>query len=1293
MTVPDTARVAEVVVTGNGTIGYGSGYRIANRLVLTVNHLFGEDPRPGTCTVRLGGGDIALAATPVWRGKDGRDLALLRLDDAPADTVQAVSFGVLPPGAGSVPFIGIGFPAFATRPKEPGIEGLRRRDSRQAQGFVLLGSNMKSRYLDLQYTTTAPLPAPGEEDPDPWRGMSGAAFLTPTGGLLIGVQAHRLPAAGIAGAEAEPIADALDDPDLRHQLLLGGVRYEPRPVALGDEPPEPEPEPVLRAVIPQHELVSGFGDFKKNLTSEQLSFVSPGPDHPAEPANLFVRLVGSGDRGVLLVGAAGTGKTRAGIEVGRIALDAGWRVLHVLPGEDSSVTEVIAEQVCAEQTPALVVVDYLNESQLDLPALRHRLIPAARRRDIPVAILASVRPGWLRRANRGQLHDLFDEVELRQDDAFQQQVADNALHALAPAATEHYGIARMREICGHRPIVALLVAREVERRVTSGLSLPEPTGLREGGEIPRWLKSRLGEDDLAVPGRTHAFVPARASHSLVAAAAATAACPQPREEVTTAARAALAAAAGGPEVAGDGTALAGPQGAGPQGAGPQGTGPQGAGPQGAGPQGTGPQGAGPQGAGPQGAGPQGVIPQGVIPRAEDVVATLLSLGWLESDPDGMLTVAHDLVTDQLVESVLLPERDGAPDTAGAYALLAGCLVSPRAVGRAALNVGRLVNDLALADRSGPVSAVLNTWFTQHTAALGAVLRLDAGVGSYALGAVCSGAPWSVSAVHCWPQVVGPWLADFGTRIVARHLLYRGLHHLPEEGARLLLPTVWSWLARHGQNGQASFVLGPLLSRTDLDPDAAAKAITTALTWLTTHTTAQEAQFVHSRLLPRTDLDADAARVAITTALAWLAAHPTAREAQFVLNPLLSRTDLDVAPGAAAKANATGLTWLGTHATTLDVGFVLGPLLARADLDPETAKRAIAAGLVWLRHHGAITEAQFVLNSLLSRVDLDADTTRTAIATALAWLRSHGTTPEAQFVLGALLKQLPHGDASPEVRDMVDTWVGLHTPQQDFAYFSKWVLRQRLMSPTILRALLDWARANPDNEDLIPRMAGTAFQLGPYLTTWEEARDWIRTVELCLDHAERHGPSSNVNGVLDTLVSTLPQHFRTGVGAAWADDCIRRWLALPFAMDPQVFRHHHGIITRSHAVLLRGGYDRAERERVARRLRAWVSAWPTREWNAAVLDYIDTHMLPPRPPIPKPRPPAPGPPAPRPPSSDAPAPDAPPPTSPAPRPPAPRPPAPDAPPPAPPAPRPPAPRPAPPRKRPAAVSPPALPRES
>jgi hypothetical protein len=522
-------------------------------------------------------------------------------------------------------------------------------------------------------------------------------------------------------------------------------------------------------VIPQQELVEGLGDFRRNLTPERLRFVSPGSDHFADPDNLFRRLVASADRGVLLVGAAGTGKTRTSMEVGRRALDAGWRVLHVLPGEDASVTDQIAEEVFADTSPVLVVVDYLNESLLDLPALRHRLIPEAYRRGVSVALLASVRPGWLRKADRALLHELFDEVELRQDEEFQREVTDNAVTTVAPTAIRQLGMDRVLAVCGRRPIVALLIAQELERRVAAGLSIPETAGLRAGGELPAWLERRLREDGLAVAGREDTFHPARASSALVAAAAATAACPQPRREVTAAARATLDGASGH------------------------------------------------------------------APEADDVVATLLSLRWLESrESDGMLSVAHDVVTDQLVESVILPERDTAPDPSGTAELLAGCLSHPRTVGRFAVNIGRLVNDLALADRDGPVSPVLEGWFGRHAADIGRVMRTDADVGSYALGAICSGPPWSEAAVRNWPEAVTPWLTDFGTELNARHLLYRGLRHLPAEGAPLLVPTALAWLDRHRDTLNASFVLAPLLSRTDLTPTHAQHTITTAHTWLQTH---------------------------------------------------------------------------------------------------------------------------------------------------------------------------------------------------------------------------------------------------------------------------------------------------------------------------------------------------------------------------------------------------------------------------------------------------------------------------
>ncbi|MFE7890659.1 hypothetical protein ACFU0Z_08255, partial [Streptomyces sp. NPDC057412] len=876
----DTGRVAEIIVRGGTRTEYGSGYRISPRLILTVAHLL-SDSGNSACTVLLGGVDSELPATPVWLGKS-QDLALLRLDSVSSlDSVAPVALGCLPDGVGSVPFTGVGFPAYAQRPGSAARRGLQRRDSRQVNGFVQLGSNVKSGLLDLTFTTSAPAEK-GPDGQDAWQGISGTALfaLTRGGSLLVGVQAHRLPAAGTGSAEAEPMAAALKDPEFARVLALNGVR----PQAVAIDPPGHDPKSLLQAVIPQQKLIEGFGDFKKNLTPERLPFVSPGMGHPAEPQNLFVRLVTSADRGVLLVGAAGTGKSRTGIEVGRLALEAGWRVLHVLPGEDDGITDQIAEQVLATPSAVLVVVDYLNESQLDLPALRHRLVPEAHRRGIQVALLACVRPGWLKKADRALLHELFDEVELRQDHEFQQLVTDNALTTLAPTAIRRLGMPRMLAVCGHRPIVALLVAREIERRVVAGLSVPETAGLRSGGELSAWLESRLSEDGLTISGREDTFTPARASHGLVAAAAATAACPQSHVEVTAAAHAALARA-------------------------------------------TGP-----------------------VPQAEDVVATLVSLGWLEPD-NGVLSVAHDVVADQFVESVMLPEREGAPDVVGAHAMLAGCLTSPRTVGRFAVNIGRVVTDMALGDRAPLVVPVLHGWFAEHADDIGRVLRRDSDLGSYALGAICSGPPWSASAVQHWQRVVAPWLTDFGTSANARHLLYRGLRHLPGEVAQRLVPTALAWLKVHGLTRKAGYVLSPLLSRTDLPPQAVRQTFLITLSWLDDHATATEAQFVLKPLLSRADLTPDNAQQAISTAFTWLDDHAATPEARFVLNALLSRTDLT--PDNAQQAISTAFTWLDDHAATPEAQFVLNPLLSRADLTPDNAQQAISTAFTWLDDHATI----------------------------------------------------------------------------------------------------------------------------------------------------------------------------------------------------------------------------------------------------------------------------------------------------------------------------------------------------
>ncbi|MGW1588800.1 caspase, EACC1-associated type [Streptomyces sp. NPDC002386] len=783
--------------------------------------------------------------------------------------------------------------------------------------------------------------------------------------------------------------------------------------------PQPAPDP-LAAVVGQRTFVDGLGGFRRNLTPEQLPFVSPGSTHPAAPETLFRRLRDTDERGVLLVGTAGTGKTRTGLEVGRIALDEGWRVLHVRPGRESTITGQISSLVLAEDSPVLVVIDYLNEhledddndAQLDLTALRHRLLPEARRKDIKVAFLASVRPGWLQKAAHIPLHDLFDKVDLRQDEEFQRVVAEHALASLAPTAIDSLGMDRMRAICGHRPIIALLLARELERRAAAGLLDSGNAGLRAGGDLARWLRDRLMEDDLAVrrlpdERRRTAFDQVTASDDLVAAAAAAAACPQEHAEVIAAAAAALSG-----------------------------------------------------------------TPSGSL-HAEVVVDTLIDLGWLERDGDGdVLSTAHDIVCDQLVESVILPAHSRIPHRARTRTLLDGSLTSPRTIGRYATNLARLMNDLALDQRAEAVSAVLDTWFADNATAIGEVMRADADIGGYALGALCSGQPWAHSVVRNWQRLVGPWLEEFGDGVNARHVLYRGLWNLPTDGGALLLvPAALRWLESHGRRREASFVLGPLLSRTDIPAEQQKPALRDAITWLRRHGEVLEAHFVLRALVGRADLTPQQVRQVVAEALRWSERDTTLRQVAQILTPLLARTDLtgdelrrvvllalewlrhhrslwephnvlrslltrrDLTENEARQAASFSFRWLKQHAAAPPATFVLRPLLARTELARSQVRRAVDFAAQWLEEHAVRPEADFLVRQMLGRTDLTEDESRRAAGFAVRWLEQHATTPEADFLIRQMLARPDlTADESRRAAGFAVQWLALHAgaPEASFA---------------------------------------------------------------------------------------------------------------------------------------------------------------------------------------------------------------------------------------------------------------------
>ncbi|MGX5391141.1 caspase, EACC1-associated type [Streptomyces anulatus] len=849
-----------------------------------------------------------------------------------------------------------------------------------------------------------------------------------------------------------------------------------------DEPPPAGFDP-LASVIAQERFVRGLGGFERNLTPECLPYVSPGPDHETERSRLFRRLRDADDRGVLLIGAAGTGKTRTVLEVGRLAMDEGWRVLHLRPSGKEDVTTEVIHQVLAGDTPVLVVLDYLNHyfrknddnPRLDLTTLRHRLLPEARHKDIKVAFLATARPGWLRKTDEIHLYELFDEVDLRQDEEFQRQVAEQALARMAPTAIGRFGMDRMWEICGHRPIIALLVAREVERRVAAG-GLRDLSGLRASGELSSWLRSRLEEDDLAVTrreGNRHggtAFHRVSASELLVAAAAAAAACPQEYAEVVAAAKAAL------PQASEE------------------------------------------------------------TPEAEEVVETLLDLGWLQREgPGGTVTTAHDIVCDHLMESVILPPGSRRPDRRRTVSLLGGSLIGPRTLGRYATNLARLLNDLPVLSRDS-VSELLERWFADNSAIIGDVMRRDADAGSYALGALVYGPPWSQPAVRDWQLIAGPWLEEYGDRVVARHLLHSGLSRLPADSAAQLVPAALRWLDTYGRRQDASYVLGPLLSRTEL-PAELSPSLENAVGWLKLHSESPGAHFVLSALLARDDLTGYQSRKAVSAAMRWCEASMAARQTGEVLRSLLGRADLTDADVRRVIAGA--YVWVGHHITLERSSKTLIALLNYADLPREELRYAALLALRWLEHHGDTRRANWVLRPVLDMRRAGRPQIRQAVTHALGWLRTHASENDADFLIGRLLDR---DDLAPEERELVvgsaGLWLEAHASERDADFLIGRLLEHDGLAPEERERVMGYADLWLDAH---AAEADASFTLSRMLTRRDLTDEQARlAMGQAMSWLELHGEEKTAGFVLQHLLKrrAIPA-YEIGRVATFAHDWLSR----------------------------------------------------------------------------------------------------------------------------------------------------------
>ena len=307
----------------------------------------------------------------------------------------------------------------------------------------------------------------------------------------------------------------------------------------------PKTKPTL--VLSHGEYCASLTGFRRYLRPEVLPFVAPEEGANTQPEAILSRLetlAGSG--GVVLKGVGGVGKSRTALEVGHRAEAKGWRVLHALPGEPGVTVEEIGEVLLSGSAPTLLVFDYLDQMpNLDLGSLLGRLLPEAKRRGIRLALLANMRPAALRQRN-GARETLFKKENwLSLEPSAQQklQINDSVLDRLAPQAVRLLGKERVRELCGTRPILALFIAVELERRALAG-SLAWAVGANmRGGDLLGWLRRRMVEDKLVVVEGMD-FLPPEPTPQLIAAAAMLAAAPLVREAMEEVGRTASREAGG-----------------------------------------------------------------------------------------------------------------------------------------------------------------------------------------------------------------------------------------------------------------------------------------------------------------------------------------------------------------------------------------------------------------------------------------------------------------------------------------------------------------------------------------------------------------------------------------------------------------------------------------------------------------------------------------------------------------------------------------------------------------------------
>jgi hypothetical protein len=758
------------------------------------------------------------------------------------------------------------------------------------------------------------------------------------------------------------------------------------------------------------------------LTTEALDYVPPPRSDKAHPANLWRLLSAEGTvvRGVLLVGTAGSGKTRTCYEVAALAEAARWRVLHVARDPALS-TAQLAEVVYAQQEAEgiLLLFDYLDTyTQLSVAELSEFLSDA---RLPPVACLASVRPGRVEEARKRDSDWILREVPVCEDGDYQRRIVEQIFGVVARDALERLGLPVLLAACGHRPIIALLIAQEIEKRVYQRDPL-EGSGLRQGS-LGAWLHKRIGEDTASASTRE---LEAR----LLAYTAAAAASPRDRaivervmgvvlrdhsevlpddvlrrfmtsgwllasgdrvevvHDIVTDQLLQQALASDGRTISGHATrqllsAL--------------------------------------------------LTDSGAFARAVEHLrrwsADLGSEplrefervceGWLAENVDGVRTCLADPGRRADSGRMLLTMLSAAPWQSALVTQWAA-LVAPW-LAEAEDEEPGLVRDLLLSALEGesdrlpaPLVDTALGWLADHQADPSAYAVIDRLLVSGGL---------SEEQREITARRAMRWLQDnrdWGTSYVLRGLLVAE-DLQPKRRAEAVRKAV-RWLPGKERSPAASFVLRPLLERHQLDAEQRRVVLDFAARWLSLHAERWAASFVLAPLALAPDYPVDV----IGLASAWAESHRHDPRAVHVPRALLERQSGDWQERRDAVVGALG--WLAEHPRVPDAGSLLRTLLKQSYLSSREQEAALGYAFEWLAKHATAEQAAYVYD-VIPFDRLDPDRSAWVIQAAYTWLAEHGAKLSASFPLRRLCR-LPH---EPDALDYAADWLDLHHPAPEAGF--------------------------------------------------------------------------------------------------------------------------------------------------------------------------------------------------------------------------------------------------------------------